>query len=124
MYHHMFHYDGPQPHQHHSPYGAYVDDTNPAQAAFGVGYEVEGQGEGEGGAVGEEGGAADPSNHPPASYMHEGFLHHVPEWMKKETDEQRHMAHRGGNTAEDRLLAYRRRQEQLEREREMQKDAL
>ena len=132
QYHHMFHYDGPQPHQHHSPYGAYVDDTNPAQAAFGFGYEYEEQqqkqqhaeSEGSEDGSGESESAADPSSHPPSSYMHEGFLHHVPEWMKKETEQYRDMAHRGGNTAEDRLLQHKRRQEQLEREAAQQKDAL
>jgi len=120
----MFHYDGPQPQAH---YGAYVDETNPAQAAFGAGYEAETiQQEGAEGEESEGGGgaAADPSHHPPSSYMHEGFLHHVPEWMKKESEQHRDMAHRGGNTAEDRLLAHRRRQEQIERERESQKDDL
>ena len=121
QYHHMFHYDGPQPHPHHSQYGEYADDANPAQAAFGAVYthEEEQQSETDG-----EAGASVSASHPPSSYMHEGFLHHVPDWMKAETEQHRDMAHRGGNTAEDRLLAYRRKQEQMERERERQKDAL
>ena len=123
QYHHMFHYDGPQPHEQHSPYGSYVDDASPAQAAFGAGYEALAADDDDGEA-GTESESADPSHHPPSSYMHSGFLHHVPEWMKKETEQQRNMAHRGGNTAEDRLLAHKRRQEQLERERATQKDAL
>ena len=136
----MFHYDGPQPHEQHSPYGAYVEDANPAHVAFGqlfgdgpdggaaaagAGAEaVADAGPGAGAAAEADGAAADASSHPPSSYMHEGFLHHVPEWMKKETEQHRDMAHRGGNTAEDRLLAHKRKQEQREREREMQKDAL
>ena len=133
QYHHMFHYDGPHPHLQHNRYGEYVDQTDPTQTPFGASYSLntargggaegeEGEGQAEG-AEGTEGDAADASNHPPASYMHEGFLHHVPDWMKSET-EQRDMAHRGGNTAEDRILAYKRKQERLEREREAQKDAL
>ena len=124
----MFHYDGPQPHQRHShaaaTYGSYVDDADPAHAAFAqAGYEVdERQTESEAGSDDEA--AGEPSHQPPSSYMHEGFLHHVPEWMKQEADQHRDIAHRGGNTAEDRLLAHRRRQEQMERERELQKDAL
>ena len=131
QYHHMFHYDGPHPPSQHNHYGDYVEQTDPSQTPFGASYTVntargggaeeeEGEGQAEGST---EGDTADPSSHPPASYMHEGFLHHVPDWMKSET-EQRDMAHRGGNTAEDRILAYKRKQERIEREREAQKDAL
>ena len=134
----MFHYDGQQPpHSHATPYGSYVDDANPAHAAFAADHAADTLADGDRDTDGERdaeadsadsAAASDPSNRPPASYMHEGFLHHVPEWMKKEAEQHSHSAepHRGGNTAEDRLLAQRRRQDRIEqeRQRESQKDPL
>ena len=73
----MFHYDGPQPHQHHardSPYGAYVDEANPAQAAFGQLVEDGGDGAaGAGAGAGEGVDAAEGANEapsPPAVVLH------------------------------------------------------